>query len=98
MNFDEYREKLESFEVELENKKQKLAIEYALTNNPVKVGDIVTDHCHTIKVEKIQIHFLKKPQCVYLGSELNKTGSIKKNPNNNTLFQCNLESINGVTI
>ena len=101
MNYDEYKHELNLLQTEFDNKKEQLYSKYAFANNLVKIGDNVTDHFHTIKVESIKVHFdgiLKKPNCVYFGSELTKTGAIKKKNPDNYLYQCNLTLINGIPL
>jgi hypothetical protein len=65
---------------------------YALANNPYKIGDLVTDHVATIKVEKITFHVsYGESQCVYTGTQLNKDGKVNKKQDHNTVFQQNIE-------
>lgn len=78
----------------------KLIREYCFANNPVKVGDVITDHYHTIKVESISPDISASYQgdyhCIYYGVELTKSGKPKvKNPSN-SLHGVNLIAINGV--
>jgi len=109
MNYDEYKHELNLLQTEFDNKKEQLYSKYAFANNLVKIGDNVTDHFHTIKVESIKVHghqvcfhyaidYSQKPNCVYFGSELTKTGAIKKKNPDNYLYQCNLTLINGIPL
>lgn len=56
MNYDEYKHELNLLQTEFDNKKEQLYSKYAFANNLVKIGDNVTDHFHTIKVESIKVH------------------------------------------
>jgi hypothetical protein len=71
---EEYILKLKKLEEKFNNEKKELYKEYALSNNPYKVGDIIEDHYHVIKIEKIEVHkFLEAfPSCVYKGEVLTK--------------------------
>ena len=54
MTAKEFEKEKEQIEVDYKNKKQELYEKYALSNNPYKIGDIIKDHYHTIRVEKIR--------------------------------------------
>ena len=77
-----------------------LGIEYAKSNNSVKVGDIVVDHYQTIKVEKIifcsrTVFSSVLPCCMYKGIFLTKAGTPYKTGKTGIIHQCNLKNING---
>ena len=82
---------------ECNDKQMKLRKQYAIEHNPVKVGDIVTDHYHTIRVEKMSLYGHPIPFMRYQGTELTKQGVPKKRQPviGNPAFQSNVESING---
>lgn len=52
---EEYKQRAEELYREYRQKQIELDKEYALSNNEVKVGDIVSDSCTTIKVEIIKV-------------------------------------------
>jgi hypothetical protein len=93
MTKEEYKSKLIEINNDSELKLKSLAKEYALSNNPYKIGDIVTDHIKTVKIEKIQFtlgQFQSPPECVYTGIELTKKGEPNKNGNKNSVYQSNI--------
>ena len=54
MNKEEYLKAEKVLKEEFEEKRKQLAREFAYSNNPVKIGDIITDHYKTIRVLKFQ--------------------------------------------
>lgn len=74
MTTEEYRQKLEELEIEYKNKKDALGREFAMSNNPYKVGNILQDHYQIIQVEKIKWIWMygtsSTPECVYYGTQL----------------------------
>ena len=99
MNHDEYKIAQRNLAKEFEAKKRTLMKEYALANNSVKVGDTVTDHYQTIRVEKIEFYIsYELPGCIYYGLELKKDGKPKKKEVKSCAYQSNLKSINGKPI
>lgn len=101
MRYEEFVSKKESLEKEYKHKVNDLLIRYCHENNPVKVGDVVTDHYHTIKVESMEICYsslgVGRPCMVYYGIELTKEGvTKKKQPRTpNPAYQGNVRMING---
>ena len=73
--------------------------EYAFSNNLVKVGDLIKDFYKIIKVEKITWTYgavgSKLPYCVYKGIRMKKGSGVAVRQADNTIFQPNLEYING---
>lgn len=67
--------------------------EYARSNNPIKMGDIITDHVGSIKVEGIKntVPSSEKPQCIYYGIELKKDLTPMKKQSNRHVYQQNLQ-------
>lgn len=55
MTEQEYREALHEINVRAENEKRILARAFAFEHSPVKVGDYISDHCDTIRVERWEI-------------------------------------------
>lgn len=97
MTAKELQEKCMALRRECNDKQMELRKQYAIEHNPVKVGDIVTDHYHTIRVEKMSMYGHPVPYMVYHGTELTKQGVPKKRQPvpDNPAFQNNVESING---
>ena len=97
MTAKELSEKMMELQRECNEKQSVLRKQYAIEHNPVKVGDIVTDHYHTIRVEKMCIYGHPVPFMRYHGTELTKQGEPKKRQpvSPNPVFQCDIVSING---
>lgn len=72
MTITELQEKCMALQRECNDKQFELRRQYAVEHNPVKVDDIVTDHYHTIKVEKMGVYGHPVPFMVYHGIELAK--------------------------
>lgn len=97
MTAKELQEKCMALQRECNDKQMELRKQYAIEHNPVKVGDIVTDHYHTIRVEKMNMYGHPIPFMRYKGTELTKQGVPKKRQPvpDNPAFQSNVKSING---
>ena len=98
MNKEEYIKAEKALKEEFEEKRKQLAREFAYSNNPVKIGDIITDHCKTIRVEKLlwTRNFCNPPCMVYRGVRLTKKGEpSKRNTYDDTVGQMNIREING---
>lgn len=84
-------------ELQQQHEKDKYALhkKYAFANNPYKVGDIVTDHYKTVKIERIGIYVgLGETCCKYTGQVLRKDGQPAKDQKDNTVFQMNIPELN----
>jgi hypothetical protein len=92
MTKEVYDKKWMKIKMSFEAAKEELYREFAYANNPYKIGDIVTDHMGTIKIEKIKIYLGlgTYPQCVYFGVELTKKGEPNKRGNKRSVYQSNL--------
>lgn len=82
MTENEYKDRLAIIEAA----KKELNKEYAYSNNPYKIGDILKDHYQIIKVESIKVY--KKygswePECVYYGTQLTAKLEPKKRQDDN---------------
>ena len=97
MTAKELQEKCMALQRECNVKQMELRKQYAIEHNPVKVGDIVTDHYHTIRVEKMSVYGHPIPFMRYIGTELTKQGVPKKRQplTYNPVAQHNVEIING---
>lgn len=99
MNKEEYTAKVNELKEKFKKEEKTLAKEYAFSNSPVKVGDIIKDHANTIRVTEIKFAMsgtftAEFPQCVYYGDNLNKSGQISKRNPIGTIWQSNLKTIN----
>ena len=97
MTITDLLNKCNALQRECNDKQFELRRQYAVEHNPVKVGDIITDHYHTIKVEKMGVYGHPVPYMVYHGTELTKQGVPKKCQPipDNPVYQSNVEVING---
>lgn len=102
MDLAEYTECFDALTEHYKRNKKDLAIRFAKSNNKVKIGDIITDHFHTIVVEKIEYTFSSTgydvPSCVYHGEHLKKNGERRKKKEQSEVHQVNLIKINGVSV
>lgn len=90
MYIEDYKSRLRQLAIDYEKAKQNLAREYALANNPYKVGDIFTDHIGSIAIERIGVYLSSDaPHCVYNGLELKKDGTSTKRGNKRDAHQSN---------
>lgn len=97
MTYDELITQCTALQRECNEKQSALRVEYAKEHNPVRVGDIITDHYHTIKVERMSVYGHPVPYMRYLGTELTKQGEPKKRQPMppNPVFQKNVVAVNG---
>lgn len=88
MTPEEYKLKL--VEIQHQSKKQELNLmkEYALSNNPYKVGDVIKSNGITIKIEA---GFHSLPACYYIGIPLKKDCTPYKNGIKQSIFQSNIK-------
>lgn len=95
MTYEEYEQKVEELESEFNEKKNELSREFAMANNPYKVGDILQDHFQIIRVEKIKWTFTYDtnfiPECLYFGTQLTAKLEPKKRQDiNPCMYQSNV--------
>ena len=68
MNSAEYNERRSKLKVEFDKQLDALAEEYALSNNKIKIGNIIADNLIKIKVDMIKADSLfHEPCCKYYG-------------------------------
>lgn len=93
MTHEEYLKKIKDLNREFGEKKTSIMKSYVDANNKYKIGDTVTDHLGSIKVEKISYHWglYDKPCAVFYGSELKKDGTVKKLGGKRNLYQSNIK-------
>lgn len=95
MTIQEYKEKQKELKAEYTKKEQALDIEFAKANNLHKVGDIVTDHVGSIEVERISYGYSIEsiPCVIYIGTELKKDGTKKKNDSVRNVYSTNIRKV-----
>lgn len=93
MTKEEYEKRIKSIDRECEEKKRKLRIECAKSNNPYKIGDVVEDHIGKLRIESIVFNNVtwQFPSCVYYGVELKKDGTPCKRQTNIPVYQSNIK-------
>lgn len=92
MDLQTYSDEIDKINQETADKIRLLKRKYALDNNPIRIGDLITDVFSTIKVEKIFVYLRDPPCCVYRGPQLNKNKTVKKNGKTADIYQTNLVS------
>lgn len=91
MTKQELKEQLITLYYQYELGKKVVFKNYALSNNPYYIGDIVTDHVASIKIESIGIHVSNgEAECRYEGIQLNKDGKPSKRQDHNIIYQQNI--------
>lgn len=93
MTESEYLEKLDVLESRYKKRKYNLAEEYALSNNPYNIGDIIRDTTDIIEIENV-FHTIGIgnviPTCYYTGVELTKKLQPKIKQTGVKIFQNNV--------
>lgn len=93
MTQEEYLSRLGFLKKAYEVDKKNLAIEFAMSNNPYKVGDVIEDRVGKLKIGKIKVDdfLLHKPSCIYYGVELKKDGTPCKRQTGRCVYQSNIK-------
>jgi hypothetical protein len=87
MTESEYEEKMAEINKAHEDAKRQLYIDYAASQRKFKIGDIISNGHVTILVEKFGTNkTFGLPQPTYIGKELRKDLTPKKNGSTNTIF------------
>lgn len=75
MTKEEYKERTGQLYKEYKDKQRQLDVEFALSNNEVKIGDVVSDSCSTIIVEDIRVDSSwagRLPMVYFYGTRITK--------------------------
>lgn len=95
MTRQEYEQKKKILKQDYDHNLYILDREYAMANNPYKIGDIIEDHIGRIKIEKISFGYSfphETPECIYYGIEVKKDNTPKKKQDlNRKIFQSNIK-------
>lgn len=92
MTLEEMKEKINIINKESIEKIKKIQRDYAISNNPYNIGDIIEDHNCKIKIENIKYSvFWDVPSCVYYGTLIQKNGKPFKNNKQGTIYQTNIK-------
>ena len=94
MTQEVYDEKMMQIDRSYKAAKNELYKEFAYANNPYKIGDIVSDHMGSIKIERINVclSYLSTPLCVYFGTEYTKKGEPNKRGGKRSVYQINIKN------
>ena len=95
MTHEEYKARLADLEKEHKAKCNELARNYAMSNNPYKIGDILQSNSYILRVENIKwgYDYQGEPQCVYYGTQLTKKLEPKKKQDiTPRMYLCNVKS------
>ena len=100
MTEQEYRAAMQEIERRAADEKRTLGMAFAIEHSPVKVGDYVTDHLDTIRVEgwamsRRSHDWNALPCLVYRGTTCKRDGTPRKNPKPCDIYQSNLLYVNG---
>lgn len=100
MTEQEYRDTLHIIKVKAENERRMLVKEFATEHSPVKVGDYISDHRDTIRVEgwgisRREYEYNSLPCLVYRGKTCKKDGTPRKYSKKCRIEQRNLLRLNG---
>jgi hypothetical protein len=97
MTKEEYNKKMRSIEENAEKEIDAVRVQYARANNPIKIGDVITDHFSqvTIRVESITFRCsgYRYPYCMYSGTRLTKKGTPFKSAQLRKVPQPNVETL-----
>jgi hypothetical protein len=95
MTRDEYEKQKSALRKAHNEQLKELAEEFALENSIADIGDFVTDHYHTVKVENIRVSIQGPvPGCVYYGTTwLKSLKSQTKKPEYDACYQCNVVQV-----
>lgn len=94
MTKETYLNKKADIMTQMKTAMKKLNKQFAYLNNHVMIGNIITDHYQSIKVESIVCTTGNTlPDCYYKGTVVNKNGSLNKRGTKSTVYQSNLKLI-----
>lgn len=93
MNKEEYYAKITQLERQHQQALKELGKEYALSNNPYKVGDLICDHIGKGRILSFKVHisFRDLPQIVYRCANLTQKGTINKREPERDIYQSNIK-------
>lgn len=93
MLLSEYKEKISALQKEYQKKKQIIDRDYALSNNPHKIGETISDHIGKgiIKSMEVYTDYSGQPAMRYRVDNLTKRGTISKRESERYIYQRNLK-------
>jgi len=96
MDRETYFKKLKNLEKEFHQRKVELASECAYSNNTYNIGDMITDHIGSIRIERISLGLAFSdgfPMLVYEGVEYTKKGVPKKRGDKRRVYASNVKDL-----
>ena len=91
MNTDELQKKLKEIKSDYLKIQSDLLKSYAVSNDPYCIGDIVTDHYHSIIIETKNFYVENCiSSIVYYGTMVKKNGELFKNNKKDKVYQINI--------
>lgn len=91
MTLEEYQNAKKEIELKARLELNKIAKEYALSNSPAQVGNIVRDHIGNCLVTSISFTISNGiPSCIYSGPMLTLSGNLFKSKKVRQVYQSNL--------
>jgi len=97
MTKEEYLNNLETLSKMHSHSIERLAKKYALSNNDISVGDVITDQLGSIRVKEVSTStsFTRDlPECIYRGEKCTKKGKPTRGDSNRWLWQSNISGVN----
>lgn len=92
MTKEQYEQAIKELKDVFESDKKDIDRKYALAKCPYKIGDIVKDHFHILKIEKLNLCYnYGGPSIVFTGIELDKKLTPTKRQSDNKAYQDNIK-------
>lgn len=92
MTIEQLKSEKHNAELIHERELKKIYIKYALANNPHQIGDIISDHNGSLKIEKIKVFIsFGESECIYEGISLDQKGKPTKKQGRN-IYQSNIQT------
>ena len=93
MTYEDYKKELDLIKKDAAAKEDALIIKFVNSNNPHKIGDVVTDNIGSIIIDKIKCSRGATPCAVYYGVELTKKGQPNRRGERRGIYQSDLIAI-----
>lgn len=91
MTYDELKQKISLIKETAINEENALIRNFIIEHTTNKIGDVISDHRISIKIDKIKHSYHSFPPCaVYCGVELTKKGELNKRGSRNSIYQFNI--------
>ena len=94
MTEEEYYKKIKALKDDFDREMSIVRNDYAMSNNTVQIGDIISDYVNIIRVNKIRTYNSDNstpPKCIYSGDKITKKGTVSKTQPTAIIYQGNLK-------